>query len=88
MIKVSATPTWVGVEKSCHQPDRERRGDEGGAAEAHDGHAGRHARPVGEPFDQRRHRRDVAEAEAAAAKDAVAEIDDPEIVDIDAERRK
>ena len=86
-MKASATPTWVGVENCCHQPDRERRGDEGAAAEAHDRHAGRHARTVGEPFDQGRDRRDVAKAEAEAAEESVTEIDDPEIVDIDADRR-
>ena len=70
----------------AHQPHRKRGGDEGAAAEAHDGHAGRHARPVGEPFDQGRDRRDVADAEPAAAKHAITEIDDPEIVDIGADR--
>ena len=68
-----------------HQPDRERRGDERGAAEAHDGHAGGHAGTVGEPFDQRGDRRDVADAETDAAENSVAEIDDPEIVHIDAD---
>src|SRR6185437_2113138 len=68
--------------------DRERRGDEGAAAEAHDGHAGRHARTVGEPLDQGGDRRDVADAEAEAAEHAIAEIDDPELVYIDADRRQ
>jgi len=40
------------------------------AAEAHDGHAGRHAAAVREPFDQGGNRRDIAEAEAAAAEPA------------------
>ena len=47
-----------------------RRADHRAAAEAHDGHAGGHAAPIGKPFDQRRHRRDVAEAEADAADHA------------------
>ena len=45
------------------------------AAEAHDRQAGRHAGPVGEPLDQRRDRRDVAEPEAEAADHAIAEIE-------------
>src|SRR5208282_6081458 len=68
----------------AHQVDGQRRGDEGGAAEAHDGHAGGHAGPVGEPFDQGRDRRDVADAETATADEAVAEVDYPDVVDIDA----
>ena len=84
--RLPSTPTCVGVENLLHQPDRERRGDERAAAEAHDRHAGRHAGPVGEPFDQGRDRRDVAEPEADAAEHAVAEIDDPQLVQIDAER--
>ena len=71
----------------CHQPDRERRGDESGSAKAHDGHAGRHAGTIWKPFNQGRHGRDVTKAEAAAAQDAITQINDPEIVDIDAERR-
>ena len=64
-----------------HQRDGERRADHRTAAEAHDREAGRHARAVGEPLDERRDRRDVAEAEADAADHAVAEIDDPDLVD-------
>ncbi len=86
VTKVWATPTWCSRPEDAHQPHRKRRGDEGAAAEAHDGHAGRHAGAVREPFDQRRDRRDVADAERDAAEHAVAEIDDPEIVDVDAER--
>ena len=68
-----------------HQEGRERRADHGAAAEAHDGHAGRHAAPVGEPFDERRDRRDVAEAEADAADDARAEPHQPQLMDVDAQ---
>ena len=78
-------PTWVGVEKRAHEPHGERRGDHRAAAEAHDRQAGRHAGPVGKPLDQRRDGRDVAEAEPDAAEDAVAEIDEPELVRGDAE---
>jgi hypothetical protein len=53
-----------------HQQIRQRRADHRAAAEAHDRHAGRHAAMVGKPFDQRRHRRDVAEAETDAADHA------------------
>ena len=72
----------------AEQPHRQRRGDECAAAEAHDGHAGRHARAIGEPFDQRRDRRDVADAEAAAAEHAVADVDEPQRVGVDADRRQ
>jgi hypothetical protein len=41
---------------------------------------------VGEPLDQRGHRRDVADAEADAADDAVAEDDQPVLPGRDAER--
>ena len=70
----------------AHQPDRQRRGDEGAAAKTHDRHSGRHAWAVGKPFDQGRHRRDVADTEPAAAEHAVAEIDEPDIVDVNADR--
>ena len=36
-------------------------------------------RTVGEPFDQRRDRRDVADAETATAEHAVADIDQPQV---------
>ena len=68
-----------------HQDVGERRADHGAAAEAHDGHAGRHAAAVGKPFDQRRHRRDVAEAETDAADHAGAEPHQPELVDVNPE---
>ena len=76
---------WRGV--VVHQHGGEGRADHGAAAEAHDGHAGRHAAAVREPFDQGRDRRDVAEAETAAADDARAEPHQPKLVDIDAECR-
>ena len=72
--------------KQAHQPDRQRRSDQGAAAETHDRHPGGHARPIRKPFHQGRDRRDVADAERAAADHAIAEIDDPEIVQVDAER--
>ena len=72
--------------KAVHQDGGKRRADHGAAAEAHDGHAGRHAAAVGEPLDEGRDRRDVAEAEADAADDAGADPHQPELVDVDAER--
>ena len=69
-----------------HQQVGQRRADHGAAAEAHDRHAGRHAAPVREPFDQRRHRRDVAEAEADAADHARAQPQQPELMRVDADR--
>ena len=72
--------------QAVHQDGRERRADHGSAAEAHDGHAGRHATPVGEPLDERRDRRDVAEAQADAADHAGAKPHQPKLMDVDAER--
>ena len=69
-----------------HQQVGQRRADHGAAAEAHDGHAGRHAAAIGEPFHQRRHRRDVAEAKADAADHAGAEPQQPELMRVDADR--
>ena len=69
----------------AHQLDAERGTDEGAAAETHDGQAGRHARPVGEPFDEGRDRRDVAEPQADPSDHAVAEVDQPYAVDCDAQ---
>ena len=68
-----------------HQEAGQRGADHRPAAEAHDRHAGRHAAPVGKPFDQRRNRRNVAEAQAHAADDARAQPHQPELMDIDAE---
>ena len=47
---------------------------------------GRHAAPIRKPFDQRRDRRDVAEAEAASADDAGADPEQPDLMQMDAER--
>ena len=69
-----------------HQQIGKRSADHRAAAEAHDRHAGRHAAPVGKPFDQRRHRRDVAEAKTDAADHAGAEPHQPQLVDVDADR--
>ena len=59
----------------------ERRRDERAAAEAHDRQPGGQAGTVGEPLDQRRDGRDVADPEADAAEHAVAEVDEPELVE-------
>src|SRR4029078_260063 len=72
----------------AEQPHGRRGGDERPAPKAHDGHAGRHARTVREPFDQRRDRRNVADAEAAAAEHTIADVDEPKCVGVDADRRK
>ena len=69
----------------AHQLDAERGTDEGAATEAHDGQAGRHARPVGKPFDKSRDRRDVAEAQANASDDAVTKVEQPDVMDGDAQ---
>ena len=71
---------------AAHQQVGERGADHRAAAEAHDRHAGRHAAPVRKPLDQRRDRRDVAEAEADAAEHAEAEVEQPELVQVHGER--
>ena len=72
----------------AHQDVRERRADHRAAAEARDRHAGRHAAPLREPFDQRRDRGDVAQAQADAADRAGAEQHQPELVPVDAQGRE
>jgi hypothetical protein len=69
-----------------HQFLRQRRADERPAAEAHDRHARRHAGAVGEPLHQCRDRRDVAEAQADAADEAIAKPDQPEHFQLHPER--
>ena len=43
----------VGDADAIHEEDVEVAGEEGAAAESHDGHAGRHAAAIGKPFHQR-----------------------------------
>ena len=86
VTKVSSTPFEVGGLEVLHQHHRERRRDQGAAAEAHDGHARGHAGAIREPLDQRRYRRDVADAEPAAAQHAVAQIEQPQLMQMNAER--
>src|SRR5581483_4663736 len=84
-MKVSATPTWVGVENFCISQT-----DSGEAMKAPPPKP-MIAMPVaipGRSFDQGRHRRDVADAEPDAAQHAVAEIDQPELMGIDSHRRQ
>src|SRR5581483_12298396 len=69
-----------------HESRGERRADHRAAAEAHYRETRRHAAAIGEPFDQRRYRRNVAEAQTDAAEHAGAEPDEPELVDVDADR--
>lgn len=56
----------------------DRTGDERRKAEAHDGEARRKAAVIREVLDERRDRRDVADAEADAANDTVEEIQERE----------
>ncbi len=69
-----------------HKIAGERAADHRPAAEAHDGKPGSEARAVGEPFDQRRDRRDVAEPKADPANDSIAKIDKPELMAAGPER--
>ena len=73
--------------EGVHQENGQRCADHRAAAEAHDGQTGGEAAAIGEPLDQRGHRRDVAEAETDAAEHPIAEIDQPYLVEMDAERR-
>ena len=61
-----------------HKSRAERGADHGTAAETHDGEAGSQAGTVGKPLDQRGDGRDVSQAEADAADDSVAEVDERE----------
>ena len=54
--------------KVLHQDDGKGSRDERTAAESHDSHAGRHARTVRKPLDERRHRRYIADAQPATAQ--------------------
>jgi len=63
-----------------HQLVGERATDHRSAAEAHNGEAGCEAGAIGEPLDEGRDGRDVSQAEANAADDSVAKVDESEIV--------
>ena len=69
-----------------HHPVGERCADHRTAAETHDGHPGRHAATIGEPFDQRRNRRNIAETEPNAADHPGSEPQDPKLVNVDPKR--
>ena len=75
-----------GGGEAAHERIRQGRRDHGAPSESHDRHAGRHAAPVREPLDERRHGRHVPEAEPAASDDAVAQIDEADLVPGHAER--
>ena len=74
--------------EGADQRDRERRADHRPAAEAHDREAGGQPAPVREPLDEHGDRRDVAEPEAEPADDAVTEVDEDDLVGVDADRRQ
>jgi hypothetical protein len=62
-----------------HQPISQWCTDHRTAAKSHDGHAGCHAAPVGEPLDEGRDWRNVAESQADVAERS-AEPHDPQLV--------
>src|SRR5215467_9193572 len=68
-----------------HEHQTQVRADKGTSAKSHNGHACRHARPIGKPFHQSRNRRNVTEAEPATADHAITKIDDPKLVPPNAE---
>src|SRR4029450_12450736 len=63
-----------------HEQQTEVRTDEGTAAKSHNGHASRHARPIGKPFYQGRNRRNVTQTEPATANHPITKVDDPKLV--------
>ena len=67
-----------------HELVGEGAANHGSSTEAHDGEAGGEAGAVGEPLDEGGDGGDVAEAEANAADGSVAEVDEPELVGLDA----
>ena len=71
--------------KRVHQRHRQRRSQHCAAAEAHNRQTGGHAGLVGEPLHQRGHGADVAQPQAHAANHAVAQIHQPDVVDMHAE---
>ena len=73
--------------KIGHQVRRQRRADHGATAKAHDRHASGHTASVGEPLDQRRYRRDVAQPQPDAANHARAQHHQPELVQVHPQRR-
>ncbi len=74
----------TGCAEVGHKIVGQRSADKSATAKTHDGHASRHARAIREPFDQRGNRRNIAEAKTNAANHAVAQIDEPELVSLDA----
>src|SRR5439155_8883677 len=63
----------------------QRCSDNRAAAEAHDRHSRSHAPPVGKPFQQRADRRYVAQTQTTAANHSVTEIQQPKLMQPDAE---
>jgi len=82
VMKVGSTPVEVAVLK-CSINSSDKGAARAHRRQTHDRHARGHARPVGKPFDQRRHRRNVAEPESTSAEDAGNQIDEPELMDVD-----
>jgi len=73
-------------EKGIHQRPRQRRTDHGATTKSQDRLARRHAGTVGEPLDERRDRPNVAEAQADTAEHAVAQVQEPDLVQPDTYR--
>ena len=79
--------TWVGAGgfEMGHELLGEGASDEGASTEAHDGHSCGHAGSIGEPAHEGGDGGDIAEAEADAADQAVADVEEPELVGADSE---
>ena len=73
--------------KNLHHLSGQGGADHGATTKAHDGHAGRHATAIGEPFDQGADRRDVTQAQANAADNPRAQQHHPKLMVVDTGRR-
>ena len=71
--------------EAAHQGIGERRADHRAAAKPHDRESRRHAAPIGEPLDERRHRRDVAQTQPASADDAGTQPQQPDLMEMNTE---
>ena len=79
--------SWVGAGgfEIGHEFLGEGASDESASTETHDGHSCGHAGTIGEPTHEGGDGGDVAEAQSDAADQAVADVEEPELVGADSE---
>ncbi len=70
-----------------HQVAGQRPADHRAPAKTHDRKPRRQARPVREPLDQRRYRRDISQPQSDTANHTIAQVDEPELVAARPKRR-